>query len=69
MDFKNVMESNWKEVKGKVKENWGKLQDDDVERIDGKLDQLEAHLQKQYGYSKEKADEEINKFFYKQNIS
>jgi uncharacterized protein YjbJ (UPF0337 family) len=41
MDW-NRIEGNWKQVKGKVKEKWGQLTDDDINTIEGKRDQLEA---------------------------
>ncbi|MFK4381495.1 hypothetical protein ABIA40_000903 [Bradyrhizobium sp. USDA 223] len=41
MDW-NRVEGNWKQIKGKVKEQWGKLTDDDLDTIDGKQDQLEV---------------------------
>ena len=39
MDW-NRVEGNWKQVKGKIKEQWGKLTDDDLDQIAGKRDQL-----------------------------
>jgi uncharacterized protein YjbJ (UPF0337 family) len=47
-------------MKGKVREKWGKLTDDDLEVIAGKRDQLVGRLQQRYGYSKEEADREID---------
>src|SRR4051794_33815551 len=49
MDW-NRVEGNWKEVKGKVKEKWAKLTDDDLTEINGRRDQLEGRLQARYGY-------------------
>jgi uncharacterized protein YjbJ (UPF0337 family) len=49
----------WKIVKGKVKEKWGKLTDDDINQIDGKREQLLGFLQKRYGYEKERATQEL----------
>lgn len=43
MDW-NRVEGNWKQVKGKVKEQWGKLTDDDLDVIAGKQDQLQGKL-------------------------
>jgi uncharacterized protein YjbJ (UPF0337 family) len=51
MDW-NQVEGNWKEVKGKVKEKWAKLTDDDLTAINGRRDQLEGRLQERYGYAK-----------------
>ncbi len=55
-------EGNWRELKGKIKEKWGKLTDDDLMRIDGKYDRFLGALQKQYGYKKEQAEEEFNRW-------
>jgi uncharacterized protein YjbJ (UPF0337 family) len=57
---KEQFQGQWKIVKGKVKEKWGKLTDDEITRIDGKYDQLQGLLEKKYGYTKERAQEEIN---------
>lgn len=56
---KEQFEGNWKELKGKIKEKWGKFTDDEVTQMNGKYDQLAGKLQKKYGYDKEKAEEEI----------
>jgi uncharacterized protein YjbJ (UPF0337 family) len=50
------MQGNWKQLKGKAKENWGKLTNDDLEVINGKYDQLVGKLQERYGYTKEQAE-------------
>lgn len=57
----DIFEGKWKEMKGQVKEWWGKLTDDDLERVEGKADQLVGLLQQKYGYTKEYAEEEINR--------
>ena len=54
---------NWKQVKGKVKEQWGKLTDDDLDVIAGKQDQLEGRLQQRYGYAKDQAKKEVNRWY------
>ena len=59
---RDIIEGNWKELKGTVKERWGKLTDDDLDRIAGKRDQLVGRLQKAYGYGKEDAERELTKF-------
>ena len=50
---------NWKQLKGKVKEQWGKLTDDDITVIEGKRDQLVGRVQERYGNAKEKAEEQV----------
>ncbi len=59
---KDIMQGKWKEMKGKVKEQWGKLTDDDLDKIEGKSEQLLGLLQQRYGYAREKAEEEYNRF-------
>jgi uncharacterized protein YjbJ (UPF0337 family) len=53
---------DWKQFKGKVKEKWGKLTDDDLTTIAGKRDQLAGLLQDRYGYAKDQAEKELNEF-------
>jgi uncharacterized protein YjbJ (UPF0337 family) len=50
---------SWKEMKGRAKEKWGELTNDDLDRIEGKRDQMVGLLQRKYGYAKEKAEKEI----------
>jgi len=50
---------NWKQFKGKVKEQWGKLTDDDLNVVEGKRDQLAGRIQERYGYTKEQAEKEM----------
>jgi uncharacterized protein YjbJ (UPF0337 family) len=59
---KDIFEGQWKKVKGNVKEQWGKLTDDDLTKINGKRDQLLGAIQTRYGYAKDKAEDELNKF-------
>ncbi len=53
---------NWNEVKGKVKEQWGKLTDDELDVIAGQRDQLIGKLQAHYGYAREEAARQIDRF-------
>jgi uncharacterized protein YjbJ (UPF0337 family) len=57
----DIFEGKWKEMRGQVKEWWGELTDDDLDRAEGKSDQLIGLLQKKYGYSKEQAKDEFNR--------
>ena len=59
MDW-NRVEGNWKQVKGQVKEKWGKLTDDDLTAINGRRDQLEGKIQERYGIAKDQARKEID---------
>ena len=66
MDW-NCVEGNWKQVKGKVKEKWGKLTDDDLTAINGKRDQLEGKIQERYGVAKDQARKEIDAWYGSQS--
>lgn len=54
---------NWQVIKGKVKENWGKLTDDELTQINGEKDQLVGLIQKKYGDSREQAHKKVDEFF------
>ncbi len=56
----DIFKGQWKQFRGKAKEWWGKLTDDDLDVIDGKRDQLIGRLQQRYGYSREQATQEVN---------
>jgi len=58
----DTISGQWKELKGKVRERWGRLTDDDLEQIGGKKDQLVGKLQKHYGYAKDQAEREADEF-------
>ena len=53
---------NWKQLKGKVKEQWGKLTDDDITQLEGHQDQLVGKIQERYGVAKEDAEKQIESF-------
>jgi uncharacterized protein YjbJ (UPF0337 family) len=58
---KDVFEGKWRQMRGEAKAWWGKLTDDDLDRAAGKLDVLKGLLQEKYGYSRERAAEEIDR--------
>jgi len=58
---KDIVEGKWKQMRGEAKGWWGKLTDDDLDRAAGKFDVLIGMLQEKYGYSRERATEEIDK--------
>jgi uncharacterized protein YjbJ (UPF0337 family) len=61
MDW-NIVEGNWKQFKGKVKTQWGKLTDDHLDVIAGKRDQLMGKIQESYGVTKDEAEKQIKDF-------
>jgi uncharacterized protein YjbJ (UPF0337 family) len=59
MDW-NRIEGNWKQFSGRVKEQWGKLTDDDLDVIKGRREQLEGKIQERYGYAKDKVRRDVD---------
>ena len=57
----------WKEMKGKVKQQWGKLTDDDLEQLEGHSEQLAGKLQERYGLAKEEAERQAKEFRSRNN--
>lgn len=57
----DIIEGNWKQLKGKVREQWGKLTDDDVDEIAGRRDHFIGKVQEKYGTTKEDAIKEWEK--------
>ncbi len=53
---KDILKGKWLEIKGRVKEKWGKLTDNDRGEIEGKSEKLLGLLQKKYGYIRDKAE-------------
>jgi uncharacterized protein YjbJ (UPF0337 family) len=56
----DILQGNWKQLHGQLKEWWGNLTDDDITKIDGKRENLVGVLQTRYGYAKEKAKTEVD---------
>jgi uncharacterized protein YjbJ (UPF0337 family) len=56
------IEGNWMQIKGKVKEQWGKLTDDDMKIIEGNRDQLLGRVQERYGIARDEAEKQIRQF-------
>jgi len=68
---KHQFQGHWNQLKGKIKETWGKLTDEDLVRLSGKRDELIGKLQTLYGQNKEKIDmqlKEIENGFYSDEL-
>ena len=61
MDWDRI-EGSWKQFRGKAKSQWGALTDDELTRIAGKQDQLIGKLQERYGYSRDRARGEVERW-------
>ncbi|AKJ26840.1 CsbD family protein [Caldimonas brevitalea] len=53
------IEGNWRQLKGKAIEQWGKLTDDDFDRMDGKREQLVGRIQEAYGIGRDEAERQV----------
>jgi len=58
---KGIFEGKWKEMRGQIKEWWGKLTDDDLDQVGGNAEQIVGLLQQKYGYTRQRAEEEFNR--------
>lgn len=58
----DIAEGKWKQIRGQVKEQWGKLTDDDLDRVEGQRDQLVGRVQERYGHAKAEAEKEVDRF-------
>lgn len=58
----DIVEGNWKQFKGKVKAQWGKLSDDQLDVIAGKRVELAGRIQEAYGVTRDEAEKQIEHF-------
>ena len=58
----DTIEGNWKQAKGKVQEQWGKLTDDFLDKIAGKREQLVGKIQESYGIAKDDAERQVKEW-------
>ena len=60
---RDTIAGEWKQLKGKIKEKWGKLTDDDLTVLEGQKDQLAGILEKRYGYARDVANKQAETFY------
>jgi uncharacterized protein YjbJ (UPF0337 family) len=65
---RDVLAGQWKQVRGKAKQTWGKLTDNDLDRITGRFEEIAGLVQQRYGYTKEQAEKEVTQFIEKMNM-
>jgi uncharacterized protein YjbJ (UPF0337 family) len=58
----DILQGKWKQVRGEIKSQWGKLTDNDLDRIEGKSEKLAGILQERYGYTRQEAERRIADF-------
>jgi len=56
------IKGKWKQLKGRMKSEWGKLTDDDVDYAEGHRDYLVGKIQERYGMAREEADRQVKRF-------
>jgi uncharacterized protein YjbJ (UPF0337 family) len=59
---RDILTGKWLQVRGQVKQNWGKFTDNDLDRISGRYDEIVGLLQERYGYARDKAEKEVTHF-------
>lgn len=62
------IKGNWREIKGKLRQKWGKLTDNEITSMQGSYEELSGKLQKIYGYQKDKVQKEIDAFLNEHNL-
>jgi uncharacterized protein YjbJ (UPF0337 family) len=56
----DILQGKWAQLKGKVKEQWGKLTDDEIDQLDGKKAQLVGRVQERYGIARDQAERDVD---------
>ena len=57
---RTTAEVKWKMLRGRIKETWGDLTDDDIDRFDGQRDQFVGHIQERYGMAREDVERRLD---------
>ena len=65
---RDVLKGQWTQIKGKIREQWGKLTDDDVDQMQGNAEQLIGKLQERYGRTREQAERELDQWLERENM-
>jgi uncharacterized protein YjbJ (UPF0337 family) len=64
----DILKGKWKQLKGEVKSQWGKLTDDDLDRAEGDAEKLIGRVQERYGYQRDEAKREVDDFLNRHNM-
>ena len=59
---KDILQGNWKQIRGEVKRQWGMLTDDELDQVDGMHDKLVGKIQERYGKTKEEAERDVDDY-------
>jgi uncharacterized protein YjbJ (UPF0337 family) len=58
----DVFAGKWKQIRGAAKQRWGELTDDDLKKVEGRLDRFTGVIQERYGYSRDRVESEVAQF-------
>lgn len=59
---RDTLSGQWKQLRGEVKRQWGKLTDDELDQAEGSFDIVAGRIQERYGYTRERAERELDSF-------
>ena len=59
---RDTLKGQWMQLKGKIRQQWGKLTDDEIDQMQGNTEMLIGKLQERYGYEREKAEQEVDRW-------
>jgi uncharacterized protein YjbJ (UPF0337 family) len=57
-----TLKGQWTQLKGQIREQWGKLTNDDLDQIQGRSEQLIGKIQERYGIAREEAQEQLEEW-------
>ena len=61
---RDILKGQWTQLKGKIREKWGQLTDDEIEQLQGNTEQLIGKLQERYGRTREQAEQEVDRWLH-----
>lgn len=64
----DIIQGKWKQLTGKLREEWGDLTDNEYEEIAGNKDQLVGKLQEKYGWTREEAERRVNDWGHRASV-
>ena len=60
---RDVLKGQWTQLKGKVREQWGKLTDDEIDQMQGNAEMLIGKIQERYGHSRDEAERDVENWY------
>ena len=64
----DILKGQWLQLKGKVREKWGKLTNDDLEKVQGRTEQLVGRIQERYGIARTEAERQVNEWIRRTTV-